>query len=79
MTSAEAHEHRRLYNETILLKREVRKLLQKIADLQTSVTKLEGDVDTLEGKVLGQDDLDALDAIKKSVDALDAKIAPPAA
>ena len=55
---------------------EVRQMVQQITDLQTSLNKLEADVATLAGKVLGADDLTALTTMKATVDALDAKIAP---
>jgi len=51
-------------------------MIQQIQDLQTAVTKLEGDVTALEGKVMGQDDLDALASITASITALDQKIVP---
>ena len=54
-------------------------MLQQIQDLQTAVTKLEGDVATLEGKVMGDDDVAALQSITASITALDGKIAPAAA
>jgi hypothetical protein len=78
MTSAERERFREIETQNIRLKRRERDMLQQIADLQTAVTKLEGDVTALEGKVMGDDDVAALQSITASITALDQKIAPAA-